>query len=241
SYDKQHSKQAARKLSKKPSKRLIASLASDPSSTIEIKRRVVRCFNFLISGDDPGDTDFAIEVGIISVLLDSLAVGIQEEVFLVASNIAAGTNQQVKMLLDSGTLRPAVDILLDDSGDVTARREACWLIGTLSRKLDVDEIRKSLLYVGAVEALASALAIPDRETREVAVRGITHFLDLKPGHSGREDDEASSETIRKAIDPLKLRRARDGPDEHLQSSDLKTDCQTLLSRYFPEHSRRARV
>ncbi|KIO26196.1 hypothetical protein M407DRAFT_24526 [Tulasnella calospora MUT 4182] len=102
-------------------------------------------------------------------------------------------------LLDSGLLKPVVRILMDDQESTICRREACWTISNLTEKISGDaKLAQAFIEECCVEALSTALLIPDPKVKEVAVFGITNVLEWKPPQ-GSEADESPSTILRRAL------------------------------------------
>ncbi|KAG8909124.1 Importin alpha subunit (Karyopherin alpha subunit) (Serine-rich RNA polymerase I suppressor protein), partial [Tulasnella sp. 417] len=219
----------------------LVKLLADSSSSITLQKQALRCLGYLVSGTDE-DTDVAVDAGLLPALLVPLETKNQYLCQLAlwnASNVAAGSHSQVYALLDSGLLKPAVRVLMDDQESIVCRREACWTISNLTRKVSSDaKVAQAFMEGRCVEALSAALLIPDRQVKELAVSGITNVLEWKPPE-GSEADGSPLTMLRSASGPQNLRAVRDSRDSH--DRKIKSDCHNLLTRYFPDCSRRARV
>ncbi|KAG8945760.1 Importin subunit alpha-4 [Tulasnella sp. 424] len=218
----------------------LVQLLADSSSSVPLQNQALLCLGYLVSGDD-NDTDVAINAGILPALSVALARGNQhtyEFACWTASNIAAGNQQQLQAVLDSGLLEPVVRILMDGQNNAACRREACWVISDLTRGAADDRIVQTLIKGRCLEGLSAALLIPDQKAKERAVFGITNLLKWK-GALASEEDSSPLTILRSASCPQNLRVVRDSHELH--DLELKKDCQDILTRYFPEHSRRARV
>ncbi|KAG8940397.1 hypothetical protein FRC04_005281 [Tulasnella sp. 424] len=218
----------------------LVQLLADSSSSITLQKQALRCLGYLVSGNDL-DTDSAVEAGLLPALSVPLASENQHLCQLAcwnASNIAAGNHRQVLALLDSGLLEPVLRILGDTLNNNICRREACWVISNLTRKVDGGGVGQTLIEGHCLEGLTAALLIPDRQSRELAVLGITNILEWK-GSLESETDSSLLVLLRSSSCPQNLRVVRDSRE--IRDLRLKKDCHNLLARYFPEHSRRARV
>ncbi|KAG8897438.1 Importin subunit alpha-4 [Tulasnella sp. 408] len=219
----------------------LVKLLADSSSSTTLQKQALRCLGYVVSGTDD-DTDVAIEAGLLPALLVPLETKNQYLCQLTlwnASNVAAGNKSQVSALLDSGLLKPVIRVLMDDQDSTICRREACWTVSNLTRKLSGDtKVAQAFLEGRCVEALSAALLIPDRQVKELAVSGITNILEWKPPQE-LEAGGSPIALLRSASAPQNLRAVRDARDVH--DKKIKRDCHNLLTRYFPDCSRRARV
>ncbi|KAG8940393.1 Importin alpha subunit (Karyopherin alpha subunit) (Serine-rich RNA polymerase I suppressor protein) [Tulasnella sp. 424] len=218
----------------------LVQLLADCSSSVTLKKQALECLGYLVGGDDK-DTDVAMDAGLLPALSAALADGNQQVCELAcwnASNIAAGNQRQVQAFLESGLLDQVVRILMDGQTYIICRREACWVISNLTEKIADDTIGQTLIKGPCLEGLSAALLIPDRQAKERAVIGITSLLEWR-GAQASEADSSALAAIRNASCPQNLRAVRDSRE--LQDIQLKKDCHDILTRYFPEYSRRARV
>ncbi|KIO23464.1 hypothetical protein M407DRAFT_27071 [Tulasnella calospora MUT 4182] len=219
----------------------LVKLLADPSSSMALQKQVLKCLRYVVSGSDD-DADVAVEAGLLPVLLVPLKTKDDELCRLAlrtASNVAAGSRLQAYALLDSGLLKLVVRILMDDQESTKCRREACWTISNLTDKVPGDaKVAQTLIEGRCVEALSAALLIPDLQMKELAVSGITNVLEWK-SPQGPEADESPLTILQRAGGPQNLRAARDSRDVH--DEKIKRGCQSLLTRYFPDCSKPARV
>ncbi|KIO32064.1 hypothetical protein M407DRAFT_67169, partial [Tulasnella calospora MUT 4182] len=219
----------------------LVKLLTDPSSSITLQKEVLKCLGYLVSGSDD-DTDVAVDAGLLPGLVVPLETKSRDLCYLAlwnASNVAAGSDSQVHALLDSGLLMPVVHILMDHQQSFQCRREACWTISNLTKKVSGDAtVAQALIEGRCVEALSAALLIPKAKAKELAVSGITNVLEWKPPQ-GSEADKSPLTILRSASGPQNLRSVRDSRD--VNDPKIKRECQSLLTRYFPDCSRPARV
>ncbi|KIO22823.1 hypothetical protein M407DRAFT_245028 [Tulasnella calospora MUT 4182] len=219
----------------------LVKLLADSSSSITLRKKVLGCFCGLVSGGDD-ETDVAIGAGLLPGLLVALETkndDLCRLALLNASNVAAGNHSQVYALLDSGLLKPVVRVLMDDQESAISRREACWTISNLTDKAPGDAtVAQALIEGRCVEALSAALVFTDPKMKELAISGITNVLEWKPPQ-GSEVDQSPLTILRSASGPQNLRVVRDSRDVH--DDKMKRKCQSLLTRYFPDCSRPARV
>ncbi|KAG8913128.1 hypothetical protein FRC01_004718 [Tulasnella sp. 417] len=215
-------------------------LISDSSSGAGVQRQALKCIDFLIDGDDD-EADVAVKAG----LLPALLVHIEgknkqfcEMALWSASNIAAGSLSQVYALLDCGVLKSAVRILMDDWSPAVCRREACWTISNLTQRFSGDvKVGKALIEERGVESLLAALDGDDGILRKTAISGITNLLACQDSQGSQAADSFSA-GFRAFSSPQRLRAiwlAR------WENEEVKKGCHTLLTRYFPEYSKRPRV
>ncbi|KIO19962.1 hypothetical protein M407DRAFT_82079, partial [Tulasnella calospora MUT 4182] len=219
----------------------LVKLLADSSSSIALQKQALRCLGYVVSGSDD-DTDVAVDAGLLPGLLvplESKNQDLCQLALLNASNVALGSHSQVYALLDSGLLKPVVRVLMDDQESTRCRREACWTISNLAKKVSGDaKVAQAFIEGRCVEALSAALLIPDRQVKGRAVCGITNVLEWKPPQ-GSEADESPITILRRASGPQNLRAVRDSRD--VQDENIKRECQGLLTQYFPDCSRPARV
>ncbi|KIO28508.1 hypothetical protein M407DRAFT_22251 [Tulasnella calospora MUT 4182] len=218
----------------------LVKLLADSSSGVALQKQVLGCLGYVVSGSDDDSKDVAVDAGLLPGLLVALETKDPDLclwALWTASNVAAGSHSQVYALLDSGILKPVVRVLMDDQEPNLCRRNACWTISNLTKKVSGDaKVAQALIEGRCIEALSAALLIPDPKTKERAVIGITDVLEWKPGS---EVDESILTILRSASGPQNLRAVRDSRD--VDDEDIKTECQALLTLYFPDCSRRARV
>ncbi|KIO22829.1 hypothetical protein M407DRAFT_245031 [Tulasnella calospora MUT 4182] len=219
----------------------LAKLLADSSSSVALQQGVLTCLGYVVGGSDD-ETDVAVDAGLLPGLLVALETKDEELCRLAlwnASNVAAGSHSHVCALLNSGLLKPAVCVLMDDQESIICRRHACWTISNLAKVVSGDaKVAQALIEGCCVEALSAALLIPDLKAKERAVIGITRVLEWKPPQ-GSEADKSPSTILRSASGPQNLRAVRDSRDVH--NERIKRQCQSLLTLYFPDCSRRARV
>ncbi|KIO22821.1 hypothetical protein M407DRAFT_27694, partial [Tulasnella calospora MUT 4182] len=221
----------------------LAKLLADSSSSIILQKQVLACLGYVVSGSDD-ERGVAFDAGLLPGLLVALETKDGELCRLAlwnASNVAAGSHSQVCALLDFGLLKPAVRVLMDDQESIICRRHACWTISNVAKEISGDAtVAQAFIEGRCVEALSAALLIPDPtgKAKERAVIGITRVLEWKPPQES-EADKYPLTILRNASVPQNLRAVRDSRDVHDEKTKRK--CQSLLTRYFPDCSRAARV
>ncbi|KIO28530.1 hypothetical protein M407DRAFT_242970 [Tulasnella calospora MUT 4182] len=219
----------------------LVKLLADPSSSTALQKEVLNCLGYVISGSDP-DVDVAVDAGLLPGLLVPLEAKNEDLCRLalrVASNVVPGSHSQVCAFLDSGLLKPVVRILMDDQESTICRRNACRTISNLAKKISGDaKVAQALIEGRCIEALSAAILIPDPKAKELAVIGITRVLEWNPPQ-GSEVEISPLTMLRSASGPQNLRAVRDSRDVHDQK--IKRECHSLITRYFPDWSRPARV
>ncbi|KIO33193.1 hypothetical protein M407DRAFT_18047 [Tulasnella calospora MUT 4182] len=207
-----------------------------------IATAVLSCLGYLVGGGDDDSTDAAVDAGLLPGLLVSLESKNRDLCGLALwnpSHVAGGSYSQVHALLDSGLLKPVVRVLMDDQEPTSCRGEACQTISSLTSKvLRDDKVVQAFIKERCVEALSATLLIPGHRAKELAVSGITNVLQLKPPR-WMEAEKYPLNILRSASGPQNLRAVRDSRD--VDDEKIKRECQDLLTRYFPDCSRRARV
>ncbi|KAG9026175.1 Importin subunit alpha-4 [Tulasnella sp. UAMH 9824] len=218
-------------------------LLVDSSSSCTLQKHALHCIGYFLDGDDDA-ADAVIDAGLLPALL-ALVEGENQELcrtaLYSASNIAAGSQSQIHALLECGLFKPVVRILIDDYSSIPCQREACWTMANLSMRVSGDEkVGQAFMAGGGVASLSAALLIPDQKTKELAVEGITSLLDGDDSEGSRNRDSILA-AIRSSLGPQNLRAIRYSRDGRLEDHELREACHTLLTRYFPEYSKRARV
>ncbi|KAG9045567.1 hypothetical protein FS837_006080, partial [Tulasnella sp. UAMH 9824] len=218
----------------------LVQLLVDPSSSTTFQKRALKCVSYFLGDDD--DADAVIEAGLLPALLALIEAENQDICGMAldaAFTISTRNKSQVHAFLDCGLLKPVVRILLDDFSPTVRRREACRTVVNLSMRVSGDEeMGKAFMEGGGVASLSAALRIYDQKTKELAVSGITNLLQGQ-GSDGSQNRDSLLAAIRSSSGPQKLRAIRysRGSQDH----ELKEACHTLLTRYFPEYSKRTRV
>ncbi|KAG8913129.1 hypothetical protein FRC01_004719, partial [Tulasnella sp. 417] len=188
-------------------------LLADSSSGAALQKEVLDCIDrFIYAGDC--ETDATIEAGLFLALLLHLETEDEDlcrKALWSASNIAAGTRSQAHALMDCGLLKHAARILADDQSPLDCRREACWIIKGLSRKLSGDaKVAQAFIDERCVEGLSAALQIPCVKTRELAISAITKLLQYQDPQ-GFQARESLLAPIQTSSVPQNLRCVRDSP------------------------------
>ncbi|KAG8940389.1 Importin subunit alpha-4 [Tulasnella sp. 424] len=220
----------------------LTQLLADSSSSVALQKQVLMYLSYLVRGDDD-DIDVAVNAGLLPALSVALAGAggdqlVHEIVCWNASNITARNRRQVQAFLDSGLLEPIVRILMDGQNSTGCRRYACSAISNLTAEVADDKVRRAVIEGHCLDGLAAALLTPDCWSRELAVLGITNVLEWK-GSQAPEADSSPLAILRCNSCAQNLRAVRDSRE--LGDLKLKNDCHDILTRYFPEYSRRARV
>ncbi|KAG8912897.1 hypothetical protein FRC01_004841 [Tulasnella sp. 417] len=184
-------------------------LLADSSSGADLQKEVLDCIDRFIYGGDC-ETDATIEAGVFPALLIHLETkggGLCQKALRIASNIAAGTRPQAHALLDCGLLKHAARMLADDQSPLDCRREACWIVASLSHKLSGDvKVAQALIDEHCVKGLSAALQIPGVKTRELAITAITNLLQYQDPQEFH-DRESLLATIKSSSVPQNLRRS----------------------------------
>lgn len=217
-------------------------LLVDSSSNAIIKKRALKCIGYLFNGGD-SEADAVVDAGLLPALLvtlDAMDEDLCKLALFHASNIAAGSQSQVYALLDGGLLTPIVRILINEQYSPRCRRDACWTLSNLTTKVFRDiKVGQAFLEAGCIEGLSAGLLIPDRKAKALAVLGIARILEWQDSQGSQAWAASLSTAIGSSSWPQNLRVTRD--DRELQDQRLRNGCHILLTRWFPEQSRRARV
>ncbi len=98
---------------------------------------------------------------------------IQKEACWTLSNIAAGTASQIQAVIDSGAIRPLVDIVNNDRTDKEVRSEACWVVLNAT-SCGSDKQISTLIEEGCVSVLGVLLTEPNMVM--MALEGVERVL-----------------------------------------------------------------
>ncbi|KAG8907807.1 hypothetical protein FRC01_007560 [Tulasnella sp. 417] len=178
-------------------------LLADSSSGVDLQKEVLDCIDRFIYGGDY-ETDATIEAGVFPALLIHLETkdeDLCQKALRIASNIAAGTRPQAHALLDCGLLKHAARMLADDQSPLDCRREACWIVASLSHKISGDvKVAQAFIDERCVKGLSTALQIPGVKTRELAITAITNLLQ----YQDPQETYAVFGILHRPIDPLEF-------------------------------------
>lgn len=214
-------------------------LLVDPSSSKTLRRRASKCISLFLVDDE--DADVLIHAGLLPALLALIEDTNQDRCQMALSNastIATRSRSQIHAFLDCGLLKPIVRILMDDQSPTPCRREACRTLAKLGKKASGDaKVGQAFMEGGGVASLSAALLIPDQKTKEIAVWGFTNLSEGQDPE-GSQSKASLLAAIRSSSGPQNLRAIRYCPESEDQ---LRETCHRLLTRYFPEYSKRARV
>mmetsp|Transcript_32104 Transcript_32104/g.89886 ORF Transcript_32104/g.89886 Transcript_32104/m.89886 type:complete len:555 (+) Transcript_32104:140-1804(+) len=132
----------------------IAQIRSDDAPAVLEGTRSVRK---ILSREDSPPIDEVIASGVLGrlvQLLDSSVPGIQFEAAWALTNIASGTPDQTRQVVDAGAV-PAFVKMLATSGDEGNREQAAWAVGNIAG--DCPQYRDLVLKCGALEPLLANL------------------------------------------------------------------------------------
>ena len=124
----------------------------------------IRCLGNFVTGSDV-QTQAVLDAGLlnhISELFDNPKKSIRKETCWLASNIAAGTHDQITSLLrQPGVLRQLIKLALEASWEV--RKEALWAISNICTA-GTDTHIQTLVQGEGLQPLADALALQNADT-----------------------------------------------------------------------------
>lgn len=115
-------------------------------------------------------TDYILNLNVLSkfrTLLKCDKVGLQKETCWALSNILAGYDKQIQMVIEGGIIPDLVRIVLS-SNDHETQKEAAWALANSTSKATLDQIL-TLSKLGTLDALCSVL---DREDASLVVSVI---------------------------------------------------------------------
>lgn len=125
---------------------------------------------------------------------------IQKEACWTLSNIAAGTVEQIQAVIDSGAIRPLVEIVQDKKTDQEVRSEACWVVLNATScgsdpqiEVLVDEGCVAVLGVLLSEASMVMMALEGLE-RVLQVEEAREIVRREQIESGEIDDDEDNRT-----------------------------------------------
>jgi len=117
---------------------------------------------------------------------------IQKEACWTLSNIAAGTASQIQAVIDSGAIRPLVDLVNDDITDKEVRSEACWVVLNATSCGNDAQI-SVLIEEGCVSVLGVLLTEPNMVM--MALEGIERVLQTEEARDSEDLYHASEEEL----------------------------------------------
>ena len=138
----------------------------------------LRTVGNVVSGSDT-QTQAVIDAGVMSKMLsliNSPKRMIRKEACWVISNIAAGTESQIKTVLKTkGLMLQIVDLSIESEWEV--RKEAIWVISNVVSGGNDYQVM-SAVEAGAIEAICSILNVNDTKMILVALETIDNILKL---------------------------------------------------------------
>lgn len=124
----------------------------------------IRCLGNFVTGNDE-QTQAVIDAGILkhlSSLLESPKKAIRKESCWLASNIAAGTQKQISLLLSqSGIMQNLIDNAIQGSWDI--KKEALWALSNICT-IGTDIHIQALIQSEGLRPLAEALSLTNADT-----------------------------------------------------------------------------
>jgi hypothetical protein len=117
---------------------------------------------------------------------------IQKEACWTLSNIAAGTASQIQAVIDSGAIRPLVDIVNNDRTDKEVRSEACWVVLNATSCGSDDQI-STLIEEGCVSVLGVLLTEPNMVM--MALEGVERVLQTEEAQDSVDLGSKSEEEL----------------------------------------------
>lgn len=117
---------------------------------------------------------------------------IQKEACWTLSNIAAGTASQIQAVIDSGAIRPLVDIVNNDRTDKEVRSEACWVVLNAT-SCGSDEQISTLIQEGCVSVLGVLLTEPNMIM--MALEGVERVLQTEEAQDSEDLRHTTEEEL----------------------------------------------
>jgi hypothetical protein len=143
----------------------------------------LRAVGNIVSGNDK-QTQSVLDAGLIKqmpLLLQSPKKGIRKEACWVLSNIAAGTQSQIKLVFKAG-MEHVVTLAIDSEWEV--RKEAIWVLSNICTGGTPAQVM-SVVECGAIDGLCSILNVNDPKMLTVALDAIAEIL--KVGNENGKD------------------------------------------------------
>lgn len=138
----------------------------------------LRTIGNIVSGNDE-QTQTVVDAGLMTKvkgLLTSSRVMIRKEACWVLSNIAAGTHQQIGIVLKTkGILGQVVEMAQSSEWEV--RKEAIWIVSNIATG-GTDKQVMAAVECNAIEAVCSILAVNDSKMLLVALDAVDSILKL---------------------------------------------------------------
>jgi hypothetical protein len=103
----------------------------------------------------------------------SYRAAIKKQACYAASNVMAGTHEQVQAALDAGLAAPLVHLLRH--ADLGVRKEAAWAVTNAAHDGTAEQIR-AFVRLGCIPPLCALLDAPDEDAAEAALDGLSSIL-----------------------------------------------------------------
>eukprot|EP00826_Nyctotherus_ovalis_P057769 TRINITY_DN7906_c0_g1_i2.p3 TRINITY_DN7906_c0_g1~~TRINITY_DN7906_c0_g1_i2.p3 ORF type:complete len:172 (-),score=50.59 TRINITY_DN7906_c0_g1_i2:162-677(-) len=100
-------------------------------------------------------------------------MSVRKEAAWALSNVAAGTEGQIQIIINEGISDKLVSLALQDAFDV--RRECVWCLTNAASNANAEQL-KHLIDAGAVEAVCSLLVCNDARTIAISLEGLENML-----------------------------------------------------------------
>ena len=190
----------------------------------------LRTIGNIVSGDD-NQTQTAIDAGCLHAvppLLEHMKKGIRKEACWMLSNIAAGNQNQITILLQCQEVIDAVlTRLIYDDWDV--RKEAAWVIFNLATGGTHEQVFALIRNHRCIEPLCSLLAVSDSKILHVALDTLEALLKCDYRSSGLLQVSASID----AVDGLeKIEALQEHQDEAVYGKAVR-----LIETHFGDEAK----
>jgi hypothetical protein len=148
---------------------------SHPSELV--RSPAMRTVNNIVASDDPLQCQVAIDAGLMLVLPELLrdhnSIPMRRQALLAASNVAAGSVEQVDLFVSSGMLVMCVDIL--EVAPLTLKKEAMFVLRNAATS-GTEAHTRAVASAGGFVALACSLAVFEPRLQSVALEGLERML-----------------------------------------------------------------
>lgn len=202
----------------------------------ELALEAIKCMGQYTAGSDEL-TNVAISVGFLDSIKTCMTgqnLRMRENACWCVSNVAAGTLEQNKALLDSGLLETIITVVTTDLQG-KPRIEATWALTNLFNVLAPhSSYVKLMVEAGCIEAMVTAMPILPRNLQTITL-GIIKFLLAREG----EEREDIYRRFDGAGGVAQLHSLRDG--RQTRTTIVGRTAYGLLKVFFADQSKRARV
>jgi len=143
----------------------------------------LRTLGNIVTGND-AQTQAAIDAGLLEKLVPLLShpkVNVRKEAAWTASNITAGTKDQISQFLQTHDLPESIVGCLRNA-EFSVKREAAWTIANICSAGDDSQMRCIVENFNTLEPLGDLLALDDDRITDVVLTALNNILKHDPEH-----------------------------------------------------------